>query len=207
MNFIQAMGGTVMVVAELGHAVHQLREVSVLPNKPEFTDAQWSAMIAGLHELGQLAREHGMTLCYHHHVGTGVQYRHEIDRLMASTDPEWVSLLLDTGHLYFAGDDPLDLVKAYAGRIKHVHLKNIRQAVLVESVRLERSFLDAILAGVFTVPGDSEGVIEFRPILQALSDHDYEGWLMVEAEQDPAQANPLTHAKMARDYLREVTGL
>ncbi|MFL5657551.1 MAG: myo-inosose-2 dehydratase [Ktedonobacteraceae bacterium] len=206
MNFIKAMGGTDIVVAELGHAVHQ-QPVAVLPNRPVFTGAQWKAMINGLHTLGKLAVKYGMRLCYHHHVGTGVQQRSEVDRLMTDTDPQLVHLLFDTGHLYYAGDDPLDMVKTYADRIKHVHLKNIRKPVWEESKKLGRSFLASIQAGVFTVPGDREGAINFLPILEVLSRHNFEGWLVVEAEQDPAQANPLKYAKLANAYLREVTGL
>jgi inosose dehydratase len=204
LEFIKAMGGSDLVVAELGHAVHQ-QPISLWPNKPIFTDAQWEAMVDGLHRIGKIAVEHGMRLCYHHHLGTGVQFRSEVDRLMASTDPELVHLLFDTGHLYAAGDDPLDMVTAYADRIKHVHLKDIRQDILEESKRLGRSFLDSMQAGFFTVPGD--GVIDFKPILQVLADHGFEGWLVVEAEQDPSKANPLVYAKKARAYLREVAGL
>jgi inosose dehydratase len=146
-----------------------------------------------------------MRLCYHHHMGTGVMFRPEVDRLMNDTDPELVHLLLDTGHLYWAGDDPLDMTKAYADRIKHVHLKDIRGDVLKRCTEQRLSFLESMLEGVFTVPGD--GVIDFKPILQVLSDHNYEGWLMVEAEQDHLKANPLEYALKARSYLRDVTGL
>lgn len=203
MAFIKAMGGHDMVVAELTQAVHQ-QPVALFPNKPIFTDAQWDAVASGLNSLGKLATDSGMRLCYHHHMGTGVQTRAEVDRLMESTDPEYVHLLLDTGHLYWAGDDPLAMAETYARRIKHVHLKDIRRPIMEESNRLGRSFLDAMLAGTFTVPGD--GAIDFRPILQVLSDNGYEGWLMVEAEQDPAKAHPLTYAMKARAYLRDVIG-
>lgn len=202
--FIKAMGGTDVVVAELGYAVHQ-QPVALWANKPIFTDAQWDAQTNGLHRLGKIAVDQGMRLCYHHHLGTGVQYRAEVDRLMASTDPALVNLLFDTGHLYAAGDDPLDMARAYAGRIKHVHLKDIRDDILQESKRLGRSFLESMQAGFFTVPGD--GAIDFKPILQTLADHKFEGWLMVEAEQDPAKANPLQYAKKARTYLREIAAL
>jgi inosose dehydratase len=204
--FIKAMGGQSMVVAELAQAVHQ-QPVALFPNKPIFDDAQWDALVAGLHTLGEIAVENGMRLCYHHHMGTGVQTRAEVDRLMGSTDPALVNLLLDTGHLYWAGDDPLAMARAYADRIKHVHLKDIRRPVMDESCRRGRrgwSFLRSMQEGVFTVPGD--GVIDFKPILQALADHDYAGWLMVEAEQDPSKANPLEYAFKARGYLREVVG-
>lgn len=203
LHFIQEMGGTDLVVAELGNSVHQ-QPVALWANKPIFSDAQWDALTAGLNKLGKLAVENGMRLCYHHHLGTGVMFRHEVDRLMAATDPKLVNLLLDTGHLFCAGDDPLDMTRAYADRIKHVHLKDIREDILNESKKLGRSFLDSVEAGFFTTPGD--GVIDFKPILQVLSDHNYAGWLMVEAEQDPAKANPLVYARSARNYLREVIG-
>jgi inosose dehydratase len=126
---------------------------------------------------------------------------------MTGTDEENVKLLLDTGHLYYAGVDPLAVTQKYANRIKHVHLKNIRQSVLDESKKTGRSFLNSIRAGIFTVPGDTAGAIKFEPILQELAKANYEGWLMVEAEQDPNNTNPLKDALTARTYLREVTGL
>jgi inosose dehydratase len=137
-------------------------------------------------------------------MGTGVMTRADVDRLMASTDPELVHLLLDTGHIAFAGDDPLDLAQAYADRIGHVHLKSIRPEV-VSRVREEGlSFQEGVELGVWTVPGD--GSIDFRPILEALAEADYRGWLVVEAEQDPNKAVPLEYAKKARTYLAGVLG-
>jgi len=200
---IKAMGGTVMVVAEFGGAVHQL-PMAVFANKPVFSDQQWEALCAGLNNIGGIAKSEGMRLCYHHHMGTGVMTRADIDRLMGGTDPDLVHLCLDTGHIAFAGDDPLDLTKAYATRIGHVHLKDVRAEVVAEARDRHLSFQDAIEAGVFTVPGD--GAIDFIPILQTLADHGFEGWLMVEAEQDPAKAIPLEYAFKARTYLRETLG-
>jgi inosose dehydratase len=204
MAFIKEMGGTDVVVAELGHAVHQ-QPVFVLANKPVFSDEQWGRMVEGLNLLGRMAAEEEMRLCYHHHMGTGVQTRAEVDRLMDDTDPEVVHLLFDTGHLYWAGDDPLDMARAYAHRIKHVHLKDIRKDVLDRGMERKMSFLESVIEGAFTVPGD--GVIDFEPIFRTLADAGYEGWLIVEAEQDPHKANPLEYAKKARTYLRQVTGL
>jgi inosose dehydratase len=198
------MGGTDVVVAELGHAVHQ-QPVYVLANKPVFSDEQWGRMVEGLNRLGRMAAEEDMRLCYHHHMGTGVQTREEVDRLMNDTDPEVVHLLLDTGHLYWAGDDPLDMARAYADRIKHVHLKDIRKDVLDSCTERKLSFLESVIEGAFTVPGD--GVIDFEPIFRTLADAGYEGWLIVEAEQDPHKANPLEYAMKARAYLRQVAGL
>ncbi|MFJ5029570.1 myo-inosose-2 dehydratase [Streptomyces sp. NPDC088560] len=200
---IKALGGTELVVAEFGASSHLL-PVDVFANRPVFTDAQWDALTSGLDELGKIAGSAGMKLSYHHHMGTGVMTRADVDRLMASTDPALVHLLLDTAHIAFAGDDPVDLARAHADRIGHVHLKSIRPEV-VSRVREEGlSFQEGVELGVFTVPGD--GGIDFRPILEVLADADYQGWLVVEAEQDPNKANPLEYAKKARAYLADVLG-
>ncbi|MDJ0590623.1 MAG: myo-inosose-2 dehydratase [Pleurocapsa sp. MO_226.B13] len=206
LEFMKAIGGNTIVVAELGDAVHQ-QPIAPLPNRPIYSDRQWSQLTQGLNELGKEAYEAGMQLCYHPHVGTGVETLEDIDRLMAETDPKYLKLLLDTGHLYYAGVDPLEVTKKYRDRIKHVHLKNIRKNILDSSIKQGLSFLDSIREGSFTVPGDKEGVIDFAPILSELAKANYEGWLVVEAEQDPNKANPLEYALMARNYLREETGL
>ncbi len=207
MQFMKEMGGTSIVVAELGNAVHQ-KPVAPIPNRPKFTDKQWQDMTNGLNNLGAMAKKEGMQLCYHPHIGTGVEDFADIDRLMANTDPDKVKLLLDTGHLYYAGVNPLAVTQKYAQRIKHVHLKNIRQPVLDASIQKGSSFLQSIRDGVFTVPGDiQEGAIDFDPILKELASAKYEGWLVVEAEQDPNKTNPLHDALIARSYLRDVTGL
>ena len=204
MAFIGEMGGTDIGLAELGHAVHQ-QPVALKANKPVFSDEQWKRMVEGLNELGALATAEGMRLCYHHHMGTGVQTREEVDRLMADTDPAGVHLLLDTGHLYWSGDDPLDLARDHGSRIKHVHLKDIRRERMDDADRRGLAFGDAVLEGVFTVPGD--GAIDFEPILAALAEAGFEGWLIVEAEQDPAKAHPLTYAMRARQHLRDIAGI
>ncbi|NYI06881.1 myo-inosose-2 dehydratase [Allostreptomyces psammosilenae] len=204
MRFIRALGGDTVVVAEQGGAVH-LQPLPLDANKPVLTDSAWEELTTGLDELGKMAAAEGMRLCYHPHMGTVVQTRAEVDRLMAGTDPEHVHLLLDTGHLYWAGDDPLALAREHAARIRHVHLKDVRRAVLDRARAEGLTFQEAVFAGVFTVPGD--GVIDFAPILRTLADAGYQGWLVVEAEQDPAKAHPLTYARRARSYLRQVAGL
>ncbi len=205
LEFIKAMGGTDVVVAELGGSSHQ-QPIALKANKAIFTDKQWDDVTAGLNHIGQIAKDNDMRLCYHHHMGTGVETMEEVDRLMENTDPELVHLLLDTGHIYFAGGDPLELAKKYAHRIKHVHLKNIRAPKMKESDTNNYSFKESILRGIFTVPGDIEGCLDFEPIFEVLAAANYEGWLVVEAEQDPAKAEPLVYAKMARKYLYEVIG-
>ncbi|MEU7559158.1 myo-inosose-2 dehydratase [Streptomyces eurythermus] len=205
LEFLEEVGGGDIVVAEFGLSSH-LQPIPVFKHRPEFTEGQWKLLADGLNKIGELAAEKGMRLCYHHHMGTGVQTAEDVDTLMAGTNPEHVHLLLDTGHLRFAGDDPLTTAKKHKQRIKHVHLKNVRQPV-VDKVRSNRlSFQEGILEGVFTVPGDPEGAIDFKPILSTLEEAGYEGWLVVEAEQHPATAHPLTYAKMARRYLTEVLG-
>ncbi len=201
--FIKAMGGTDLVVAEFGRS-SQLQPIALFANRPVFTHTEWDLLSNGLNRLGKIAESAGMRLCYHPHLGTGVMTRADVDQLMASTDPELVHLLLDTGHLAAAGDDPLAATRAHAGRIKHVHLKDIRPDVVSRVKKDGLSFQQGIENGIFTVPGD--GSIDFVPILQALGDAGYKGWLVVEAEQDPAKANPLTYALKARAYLRDVLG-
>jgi inosose dehydratase len=203
MEYMKSIGGSnVIVVAELGGAVHQ-QPIYPLANKPILNDKQWELLSTGLNEIGKIATENGMLLCYHPHIGTAVETFDEIDRLMNSTNPEYLHLLLDTGHLYYAGVDPLQVAKKYATRIKHLHLKNIRQQKLQESKEQKLSFLDSIKSGIFTVPGDKEGIIDFDAVFKVLAANDYEGWLVVEAEQDPNKANPLKYAKIAQAFLSD----
>jgi inosose dehydratase len=195
-----------LVVAEFGHAVNPL-PVALYPNCPQFDDDQWNLLTRGLNEIGQIAREKRRRLCYHPHLGTGVMTAQAVDRLMASTEPDLVYLLLDSAHLAAAGADPLAVARKYASRIKHVHLKNTRAAVVTRVREKDLSFQEGIEAGIFTVPGDPEGSIgSFRQILETLAEAGFQGWLVVEAEQDPAKANPLQYAKMARAFLREILG-
>jgi inosose dehydratase len=201
-EFLTAVGATDIVVAELSGAVNQVRTKSVLEDRPIFNEAQWYLLVTGLNEAGRIARESGMQLCYHPHVGTGVQDLPEIDRLFGDTNSDRVAMCLDTGHANFAGVDAVDLTAKYISRIKHVHLKNVRSRVREKAVRGKHSFFQAIREGVFTVPGDSEGDIDFMPIFELLQENDYTGWIVVEAEQDPAKADPVAYAKKARDYIR-----
>lgn len=200
-KFLKDMTAQVIVICECGHCI-QGKPLPILgKDKPIFSRKQWKMLYAGLEKIGKKAAALGMKIVYHHHMGTGVQTRGEIDQLMNNTDPALVYLLSDTGHITFTGDDALSLVRDYVRRIKHVHLKDIRPGILKEVSKEALSFLDAIKRGVFTVPGD--GCIDYRPILKCLSDNDYEGWFVVEAEQDPDRANPLEYARKAYKYITE----
>jgi inosose dehydratase len=203
-DFLHQMGARVIVVSEQGHSIQGNMNVPLFGKKPVFSADDWEKLLKGLNRLGELALERGMKLVYHHHMGTGVQTTDEIDRLMEMTDSEKVYLLYDSGHLFFSGEDPLYVLRKYFDRIKHVHLKDVRVDVAGTVRDRELSFLQAVKEGVFTVPGD--GAIDFRPIFKFLANHDYEGWLLVEAEQDPEKANPLKYAMKARNYIKETSG-
>lgn len=203
-DFLHALGAKVIGASEQGNSI-QGKNVSIFGNKPVYTDEQWELIAKGFNEMGRLAREKDMYFTVHHHMGTGVQTADEIDRLMEMTDENLVFLLFDTGHLAFAGEDAVAVLKKYVHRTKHVHLKSIRKDVIAEGKAKGYSFLDCVRAGAFTVPGD--GDFDFRPVFDILSDADYEGWVVVEAEQDPAKANPFEYALLARKYIRETSGL
>jgi inosose dehydratase len=159
-------------------------------------DDQWPVFAGRLTELADAVATEGLSIAYHHHMGTIVQSEAEIDRLMDLTGPS-VTLLLDTGHATFAGADPIALAQRHRARITHVHCKDVRREVMAKVRRGDRSFLDSVVDGVFTVPGD--GMVNFPGVLAELPG--YAGWLVVEAEQDPAKANPLTYARLGHDNL------
>ncbi|MBI4012159.1 MAG: myo-inosose-2 dehydratase [Candidatus Rokubacteria bacterium] len=192
------MGCGVMVFAEVSDSVQGERGVP-LSRRPRLADGEWPRFGEALTEVAEHITARGVRMAFHHHMGTVVETEDEIDRLMAATG-QAVGLLLDTGHLTYAGGDVARLARRHARRIVHVHAKDVRPAVLAEARRRDRSFLDAVVAGVFTVPGD--GCVDYPALLRILEDARYAGWLVVEAEQDPAVAHPLTYATMGYDYLR-----
>ncbi|MFF5760647.1 TIM barrel protein [Streptomyces longwoodensis] len=190
-------------VAEFGNAVH-LQPDTPLSERPHFSQGQWESLATGLNDLGRRCRTHGIELCYHPHMGTGVQSQQDLDRLMAATDPESVKLLLDTGHLTWAGGDPVAAVRRHGRRIRHVHLKNVRPDIVRVAGEENLSFKQAILAGVFTVPGDGEGVA-FKDVVDELRRVGYDGkWLVVEAEQKLNAQEGNTYAQTALSFLAEL---
>ncbi|KON86394.1 inosose dehydratase [Sporosarcina globispora] len=201
-DFLHAMGAKVIVVSEQGHSVQGQMDTPVFKGKPVFTDTDWDKLTHGLEALGELANEKGMEIVYHHHMGTGVQTTTEINRLMENTAADKVSLLFDTGHLVFSGENPIEIYQKYQSRIKHIHFKDIRESVAKEVKDNQDSFLTGVKKGVFTVPGD--GMIDFDPIMKAISESGYEGWIVVEAEQDPAKANPFEYALKGRRHIDQL---
>ena len=204
--FLAAMGAKVVGVSEQSHSTQGIQSQPVFEDKYEMNDREWALLCDGLNRLGKLSLEkYGVALTFHHHMGTVVQSAAETDRLMAGTDPNYVSLLFDSGHFAYCGEDPTELVKRHAKRIKHVHLKDIRPQVVAQVRENGWSFLEGVRQGAFTIPGD--GCVDFDPIFKVLAESDYEGYMVVEAEQDPAKANPLEYAIRARKFIREHTGL
>ncbi|WP_024837578.1 MULTISPECIES: myo-inosose-2 dehydratase [Clostridia] len=204
--FLAAMGAKVVGVSEQSYSTQGIQDQPVFEGKHEMDDREWDLLCDGLNRLGKVSKEeYGVALTFHHHMGTVVQSAKEVERMMAGTDPEYVSLLFDSGHFAYCDEDPVEMVTKYVNRIKHVHLKDIRPLV-VKQVRDEKmSFLAGVRAGAFTIPGD--GCVNFDPIFKVLEDASYEGYMVVEAEQDPAKANPLEYAINARKFIAEKTGL
>lgn len=204
--FLAAMGAKVVGVSEQSYSTQGIQTQPVFENKYEMNDKEWDDLCLGLNKLGKLSLEkYGVALTFHHHMGTVVQTAAETDRLMAGTDPKYVSLLFDSGHFAYCGENPLEMVTKHAKRIKHVHLKDIRPEVVAKVLTEHLSFLEGVRQGAFTIPGD--GCVDFDPIFKVLADTGYEGYMVVEAEQDPAKANPLEYAIRARKFIREHTGL
>ena len=199
LDLLKALGSEVIVFCDTTGCIHGSRNVP-LSLKPALKDSEWAEYGKKLTVLADCCLGQGMQIAYHHHMGTIVQSSEEIDRLMYSTGDS-VGLLLDTGHLAYAGGDPLVVLRAHGQRVNHVHCKNVRASVLRDATNRDLSFLDAVMNGVFTVPGDADGSIDFGEILQSLKSVRYEGWLVVEAEQDPLTAPSKRYATMGAEHL------
>jgi myo-inosose-2 dehydratase len=208
LHLLNALGARVAIVAECTRAIHGTRDVALgfgadLSLYPRLGEKEWPRFIDGLKEVVALAAAEETRIVYHHHMGTVVQSEADLDRLLGAV-PE-LFLVLDPGHLAFAGMDPVVVAQRYASRIGHVHLKSIRPAI-VERVRREGgSFYHAVREGVFTIPGD--GSVDFPALFRILSAADFRGWLVVEAEEDPAKVPALPKATTARAYVRKHAGV
>ena len=194
------MGCEVCILCETSDAVYSDPDTP-LSGRPVLPESEWPAFAAALTEIARHVADRGPVPVYHHHLGTVVQSEAEIDRLLGLAGDE-LKLLLDTGHAAASGAEPGALAARHAGRVRHLHFKNVRNAVLHEATERDWSFLDAVRAGVFTVPGDAEGGIDFMPVLEAAAAVAYRGWLVIEAEQDPKRRDPRTYQSMGLAALK-----
>src|ERR1700730_3190007 len=176
---LKAMNCTVFIIAETSNAIHGNQD-RPLSETPRLADSDWDTFGRKLTDVAEHLRQAGMRMGYHHHLGTVVESQRDLDRFLGSTGPS-VGLTLDTGHAALGGVDSLALIHMHPDRIAHVHCKDIR-------------------SGIFTVPGD--GDLKFAAVMQALARVSYSGWIIVEAEQDPALANPKQYAALGLKTLR-----
>lgn len=197
-----ALGAPCIVYAECSNTVQG--DVSTPVNsRPKLSRDEVTDYARKLSELARWMAGEGMSLSYHHHMGSMIEDAEDIDWLMEGSSPE-VTLLYDTGHLAFAGADPLAVLDKWGDRVRHVHFKDVRPDIMAR-VRAENlSFLDGVRGGVYTVPGDPEGMIDFQAVTDRLAGIGYDGWIVVEAEQDPAKAPPFEYSKIGYDHIRKI---
>ncbi|MFD1796853.1 myo-inosose-2 dehydratase [Paracoccus aurantiacus] len=190
----------VCIACECSNAVHGSPDIPV-NDRPRLSADDMAAFGAKIEAFAAYLASEGITLAYHHHMGTVVESPEDIDAFMEATGPA-THLLFDAGHCAFGGGDPVAVLTRHAARVAHFHAKNIRRPV-TERVRSEgMSFLSGVLAGAFTVPGDPEGAIDFVPLLRILAQAGYDGWLVIEAEQDPEVRNPLDYQSLGLRALK-----
>ena len=200
-DLLKAMGTSVFIVAETSNAIHGNRAMP-LSQRPHLAAEEWKPYAARMTDFASMLADEGLVLCYHHHMGTIIESREDIARFMDASGKS-VNLLLDTGHATWGGSDPAELAATYRERITHVHCKDVRPGTIAKARDGDWSFLDSILGmgselGTYTVPGD--GAVDYVGVFRALKG--YSGWVIVEAEQDPKKAHPLTYAKKGVAHLQ-----
>ena len=203
---LKSLGARVVIVAECTRCIHGTRETALgygSADRSTLSPTEWPLLVTGLRRFAEIAAAENMKLVYHHHMGTVIQTEAELDRLLADAPGLW--LLLDPGHLAFAGIDPVTVATKHAVRIGHVHLKSVRTAVADRARREGWSFCRAVTEGVFTIPGD--GCVNFPALFAILATANYQGWLVAEAEEDPAKVPALPKARAARAYVRTHAGV
>lgn len=206
LDFLCAAGGRYAVVAEFTRCVQRDREkpLSFRAGPSVLSPAEWDRLAQGIERLAAIARDRGIQLVYHPHMGTVVQDESQVRELVDRTSSH-VRLTADTGHIRFAGDDPARFFETFVDRIGLVHLKDVRARLVDRFTARPSSFYDAVMAGVFTVPGD--GDLDFTPVFDVLRRAQYDGWLVVEAEQDPKRADPFVYSKKGRESIRTSLGV
>ena len=198
---LKAMGCSVCIACETSNAVHG-DKLAPLSKRPRLTPGEMRDFGAAVEEIAAFTAAQGLRLVYHHHMGTVVEAPEDIDAFMAATGPA-TRLLFDTGHCHFGGGDPVAVIGKHAPRVAHFHAKNVRGAVMAQARAADWPFLKAVREGVFTVPGDPEGAVDFDACLTVAAAQGYQGWLVIEAEQDPAVRDPFRDQSMGLAALRE----
>jgi len=203
LQFLKRHGSSLAIIADVSGSVHR-DPAMPLSQRPILEMDQWKHLCMGLDALATYASEWGVKTAYHPHMGTVVQTEEEVDRLMLGTRE--LGLLFDTGHLIYSGSNTQILLEKHLDRVNHFHAKNVRFSVLERMLKEDCSFPDAILSGVFTVPGDNDydddDGLDFYPLVRLLVQGNYTGWLVMEAEQDPSIANPLSYARLGYQHLQ-----
>lgn len=199
---LKAMGCTVCIACETSNAIHGADDKAV-NDKPNLPIADWPQYGAKLEAVAKHCENQGLPMVYHHHMGTIVESAEEIDLLMEHTGPS-MKLLFDTGHCLFGGGNPAKVLEKHIGRLGHFHAKNIRPDVMQEVREKGLSFLEGVRKGVFTVPGDKEGAVDFVASLTIAAKAGYKGWLVIEAEQDPDIRNPFEYQSLGLKSLKEM---
>ncbi|MEM9105886.1 MAG: myo-inosose-2 dehydratase [Pseudomonadota bacterium] len=202
LDLLKAHDSRVCIVCETSNSVHG-DDHTPLSRRPVLDEAGWNRFTGMLEELAKQCADQEIDLVYHHHMGTVIQTAGEIDRLMNETGPH-TKLLFDTGHAYFGGADPEEVARKHFSRIRHFHAKNVRPEIMKQVEDEDLSFLEGVRRGVFTVPGDPEGGVEFEPVLDVAARHSYSGWLVIEAEQDSAVRDPFHYQKLGLNSLKSM---
>ncbi|MFV0322477.1 MAG: myo-inosose-2 dehydratase [Alphaproteobacteria bacterium] len=204
LELLSKAGCRATVYGEVSNTVHGSMDVPLSKRYIVKNDDEWKWYGERLTQFSEYAKSQGLDVGYHHHMGTVVQSVQDIDKLMQYSG-DALGLTLDTGHVTFAGGDPVPVIEKHAKRIVHVHFKDVRPEILKKVHDEDLSFLQAVLEGIYTVPGD--GCIDYPSVFKSLKKIGYKGWLLVEAEQDPKKAHPLTYAKLAMKNLRSYADL
>ncbi len=200
LNLLKLVKADVFVFADVSGSI-QGDGTRPLSSRPSLEKDEWKSYCKKISEISNMLNDEGMPMSYHEHMGTIIQSEDDVDKFITYTN-ENTFLLYDTGHLMFAQADYERVLKNYISRINHIHCKDIRKNIFLNSINNDLSFRDSFLDGVFTVPGD--GCIEYNPLIKILYDNEYKNWLVIEAEQDPKKANPLEYAKIGYKYLYSI---
>jgi inosose dehydratase len=203
MDFFVAAKAPCIVYGETARSIQGVRSAP-LATKPKLTGSEIKAYGRKMTVFAEWCAGEGMPIAYHHHMAAAIETEPELDLLMANSG-EALPLLFDAGHMAFAGGDVLRVIDNHHNRISHVHTKDVRRGVIDALDRTKESFLDAVVKGAFTVPGD--GSLDFAAIVSRLASHSYEGWFVVEAEQDPKVSPPLEMARTGHKELMRVMAL